>query len=114
VDAMAMRHYAQRENVARGRKPMGSSTKVFNGEDNINLQYRRIVADSINDREPALDNVNSEPTSAEVIGVQRPRTVLKLDVSAIRNEPVMVAALERNPYVIPLHRAAMVGGANAL
>jgi len=114
VDAMAMRQYAQRENVARGRKPAGSSTKIFNGEDNINLQYRRIVADSVNDREPALDNVNSEPTSAEVIGVQRPRTVLKLDVSAIRNEPIMVAALERNPYVIPLHRSAMVGGANAI
>ena len=113
-DAYAMRQYAQKENIARGRKPAGSSTKIFNGEDNINLQYRRLVADSVNDREPALDNVNSEPTSAEVIGIQRPRTVLKLDVSATRNEPVMVAALEKNPYVIPLHRSAMVGGKNAL
>ena len=113
-DAYAMRQYAQKENIARGRKPAGSSTKIFNGEDNINLQYRRLVADSVNDREPGLDNVNSEPTSAEVIGVQRPRTVLKLDVSATRNEPVMVAALEKNPYVIPLHRSAMVGGKNAL
>ena len=114
TDAYAMRQYAQRENIARGRKPAGSSTKIFNGEDNINLQYRRIIADSVNDREPGLDNVNSEPTSAEVIGIQRPRTVLKLDVSAVRNEPIMVAALERNPYVIPLHRSAMVGGANAI
>jgi hypothetical protein len=93
---------------------MGSSTKVFNGEDNINLQYRRLVADSVNDREPGLDRVNSEPTSTDFIGAQRPRSVLKLDISAIRNEPVYVAALEKNPYVIPLHKSAMVGGKNAI
>jgi len=113
-NALAMRHYPQREKIAQGRKPMGSSTKVFNGEDNINLQYRRLVADSVNDREPGLDRVNSEPTSTDIIGAQRPRTVLKLDVSAIRNEPVYVAALEKNPYVIPLHKSAMVGGKNAI
>lgn len=113
-NAIAMRQYAQREKIARGRKPMGSSTKVFNGEDNINLQYRRLVVDSVNDREPGLDRVNSEPTSTDFIGAQRPRSVLKLDISAIRNEPVYVAALEKNPYVIPLHRSAMVGGKNAI
>jgi hypothetical protein len=113
-NALAMRHYPQREKVAQGRKPMGSSTKVFNGEDNINLQYRRLVADSVNDREPGLDRVNSEPTSTDFIGAQRPRSVLKLDISAVRNEPVYVAALEKNPYVIPLHKAALVGGKNAI
>jgi hypothetical protein len=104
--AQAMRHYAQREKIAQGRKPMGSSVKLFNGEDNINLQYRRIVADSINDREPTQDYVRAEPTSADMIGAQRPRAVLKLDISATRAEPLMVSALEKNPYVIPLHRAA--------
>jgi hypothetical protein len=104
--AAAMRHYAQREHIAVGRKPMGSSTKIFNGEDNVNLQYRRLVADSVNDRQPGMDRVNSEPTSTDVIGAQRPRAVLKLDVSAIRAEPINVSALERNPYVIPLHKIA--------
>ena len=114
TDAYAMRQYAQKEKIAQGRKPMGSSTKLFNGEDNINLQYRKLVADSVNDREPGLDRVNSEPTTGVVLGVQRPRTVLKLDVSAIRNEPVIVSSLEANPYVIPLHRSAKVGGKNAI
>lgn len=113
-DAKAMRHYAQKETVAKGRKPTNSSTKIFNGEDNVVLQYRRVVADSVNDRQPGKDRVNNEPTSTDVIGLQRPRAVLKLDVSAIRNEPVMVSSLEQNPYVIPLQRAAMVGGANAI
>jgi len=111
-DAQAMRHYNQMETIARGRKPMGSSVKLFNGEDNVNQTYRKLTADSVNDREPTLSYVHAEPTSSEIIGVQRPRSVLKLDVTAIRNEPVMVAALERNPYVIPLHKAAMVGGVN--
>jgi hypothetical protein len=114
TDAYAMRQYAQKETVARGRNPAGSSTKIFNGEDNIVLQYRKIVADSVNDREPGLDRVNSEPTSSDILGAQRPRSVLKLDVTAIRNEPIVVASLEKNPYVIPLHRSALVGGKNAI
>ena len=114
TDAFAMRQYAQKETISRGRKPAGSSTKVFNGEDYVNLQYRKIVADSVNDREPGQDRVNSEPTTTDVIGLQRPRAVLKLDITAIRNEPITVAALESNPYVIPLHRAATVGGKNAI
>jgi hypothetical protein len=105
----AVRHYAQKENIARGRKQMGSSVKIFNGEDNINLQYRRIVADSVNDREPGLDRVAAEPATANLIGAQRPRAILKLDVSAIRNEPVIVSSLEANPYVIPLHKVASAG-----
>jgi hypothetical protein len=113
-NAVAMRHYAQKENIARGRVPTASSTKVFNGEDYVNMQYRRVVADSVNDRAPGMDRVAAEPASVEVLGAQRPRTVLKLDVSAIRNEPVMVQSLESNPYVIPLHKAARVGGKNAI
>lgn len=113
-DAYAMRHYAQKENIARGRKPMGSSVKLFNGEDYVNQTYRRLYEDSVNDREPGMDRVNSEPTSTDFIGAQRPRSVLKLDIAAERMEPVMVSALERNPYVIPLHRAAKVGGKNAI
>jgi hypothetical protein len=112
--ARNVRHYAQKENIARGRKPMGSSTKIFNGEDNINMQYRRIVSDSVNDREPGLDRVTAESATADLIGAQRPRAILKLDVSAIRNEPVVVSSLESNPYVIPLHKVAAVGGKNAL
>ena len=58
--------------------------------------------------------MNNEPTTVDVIGLQRPRAVLKLDVTAIRNEPITVASLETNPYVIPLHRSAKVGGKNAI
>jgi len=112
--ARNLRHYAQKETVASGRTPTNSSTKVFNGEDYVNLTYRKLVADSVNDRQPTLDRVAAETTSMEAIGIQRPRATLKLDVSAERNQPVVVCALEENPYVIPLHTVAKLGGAKKI
>lgn len=102
--ARNVRHYAQKETVSKGRNPTNSSTKVFNGEDYVNLQYRKLVADSVNDRAPAKDRVaGGETTGADVLGIQRPRAALKLDISAERNRYDVVSALESNPYVIPLH-----------
>jgi hypothetical protein len=106
--ARNVRHYAQRENVSKGRAPTNSSTKVFNAEDYVNMQHRKLVTDSVNDRQPVLDRVSSETTGAAVLGVQRPRAALKLDVSAERNQPNVVSALERNPYVISLHDTASI------
>jgi hypothetical protein len=114
TNARAMRQYKQKETVAAGRTPQGSSVKLFNGEDNIHLTYRKLTADSVNDRSQITDRVAGLPSSKEVLGVQRPRSVLKLDVSAVRNEPIYVQSLETNPYVIPLHKAALVGGKNAI
>ena len=114
TDARNMRQYAQKENIARGRTPKGSSVKLFNAEDNINMTFRRLNTDAVNDRENNVDRVAGLPSSTEVLGIQRPRTVLKLDVSAVRNAPIFVASLEENPYVIPLHKSALVGGENAI
>jgi hypothetical protein len=108
TSASNMRHYAQRENIAKGRNPTNSGTKLFNGEDYVNVQYRRIVADSVNDREPIYDRVAAETPGREVLGIQRPRAALKLDVSAVRNQPDVIASLEDNPYVIPLHKKAAI------
>lgn len=98
----AMRHYAQKENVAKGRTPAGNIA-VYNGEDYMNVQHQKIESDYINDRAPVMDRVLSKPPSEGEIGLMRPRTVLKLDVSRERMEPAVVGGLESNPYVIPLH-----------
>jgi hypothetical protein len=47
----------------------------------------------------------AEPPSEEIIGQQRSRNPLKLDVSKERMEPAMVSGLESNPYIIPLQAA---------
>ena len=100
-----MRHYAQKENVAKGRTPAGNIA-LFNGEDYINMKFNKIESDYINDRSPIVDRVRGAPPSEEAIGMMRPRAVLKLDVSSERMEPVVVSGLETNPYVIPLHSTA--------
>ena len=100
-----MRHYAQKENVAKGRTPAGNIS-LFNGEDYINMKFNKIESDYINDRSPIVDRVRGAPPSEEAIGAMRPRAVLKLDVSSERMEPVVVSGLETNPYVIPLHSTA--------
>jgi hypothetical protein len=100
-----MRHYAQKENVAKGRKPAGNIA-LFNGEDYINMKFNKLESDYINDRSPIVDRVRGAPPSEEAIGMMRPRAVLKLDVSSERMEPAIVAGLETNPYIIPLHSTA--------
>jgi len=98
----AMRHYAQRENVAKGRTPSGNIA-LFNGEDYMNVKHDKIESDYINDRAPIVSRVVGPTPNETNIGAMRPRAVLKLDISAERNQPVVVAGLETNPYVIPLH-----------
>ena len=100
-----MRHYAQKENVAKGRAPAGN-IKIFNGEDYMNIKFNKLESDYINDRSPTVSRVLGETPSQEEIGLLRPRAVLKLDVSSERMESAMVSGLETNPYVIPLHSAA--------
>ena len=101
----AMRQYDTKEVVAKGRKPAGNIS-IFNGEDYVNMKFNKIESDYINDRAPVIDRVRAEPPSDEIIGIQRPRNPLKLDVSKERMEPAMVSGLETNPYVIPIHAAS--------
>jgi len=103
-----MRQYAQKERIAEGRAPHGSiNGGLFNGEDNMHVQYRKIVADSVNDREPAVDRVQGEAVSKAAVGIQRPRAVLKLDVAAERNNPIFVQSVEQNPYNIALYKGGV-------
>lgn len=99
----AMRQYAQKENIAKGRAPAGNIA-VFNGEDYMNVKHNKIESDYINDRNPVVNRVMGMPPSDSIIGQQRPRVTLKLDVSKDRMEPAMIAGLETNPYTIPLHK----------
>lgn len=109
----AMRQYAQKENIAKGRAPSGNIA-VFNGEDYINLQHSKIESDFINDRSPIVTRVLNEPPSEGQLGLMRPKTILKLDVAVERNAPEVINALETNPYVIPLHSSAKKASAGEI
>lgn len=103
-----MRHYAQMETVAQGRKPIAGSglLSLFSGEDQTNIQMKKLDSDYINERQPPIYRVNGPPSGAEVTGVQKYRAPLVLDMSADRFNPASVQSLTANPYVIDLAKRA--------
>ena len=68
------------------------------------MKFNKIESDYINDRAPVVSRVMAETPSEEIIGQQRPRNPLRLDIGKERMEPAMVSSLESNPYIIPLHK----------
>lgn len=110
--AYSMRQYDTKETVAKGRKPVAGngSLALFNGEDNMNVTYRRPMMDSVNDRDNTSDRVmGGPPLGAEAIGVQRPKHILHLDVAQDRNIHEILDSLNSNPYALPVHRIAAAG-----
>lgn len=106
--AYAMRQNPTKEVIASGRRPIAGNGNlpVFNGEDYVNMSFRRLDSDSLNDRANTSDRVVGPPIGAEAIGLQRPKQTLKLDVSVDRNIHEILDSLTDNPYALPLHKIA--------
>jgi hypothetical protein len=105
--AYNMRTNPTKEQIARGRKPLAGNGNiaVFTGEKN-GVTYRKLDADSVNDRANAVNRVTGIPTGVGDIGQVKYRAPLKLDISLQRNTPDMVAAVEGNPLQQSLRRNA--------
>jgi len=106
--AYNMRTNPTKEVISSGRRPIAGngSLPLFNGEDYVNMTYRKIDADIINDRDNTSDRVIGLPPGAEALGIQRPRQPLKLDVSVDRNIHEILDSLDNNPYALPVHSIA--------
>jgi hypothetical protein len=106
--AYAMHQNPTKETVAAGRKPVAGNgaLPLFNGEDYMNVTYRRPDMDSLNDRANVSDRVIGPPLGAESIGLQRPRQPLELDIAVDRNIHEILDSLNDNPYALPVHRIA--------
>jgi hypothetical protein len=106
--AYAMNQNPTKEMVSAGRKPVAGngSLSLFNGEDYMNVTYRRPDMDSLNDRANVSDRVIGPPLGAESIGLQRPRQPLELDIAGDRNIHEILDSLNDNPYALPVHRIA--------
>jgi len=96
--AYNMRTNPNKEQVAKGRKPIAGNgnVAVFTGEKN-GVTYKKLDADSINDRTNAVNRVNSIPSGVGDLGQVKYRVPLNLDISMERNTRDVVAAVERNP-----------------
>ena len=112
--AYAMSQNANKELMAKGRRPVAGngSLSLFNGEDNVNLSYRKIDSDFLNDRDNVVSRVVGHGAGVSDIGLQRPKQVLRLDVTKDRNYESILDMLGDNPYAIQVNRAARGGASN--
>ena len=107
--AYAMRQNPTKEVIAAGRRPVAGNglLALFNGEDNMNVTYRRLDTDSLNDRMNTSDRVVGPPIGTEAIGIVRPpQPALQVDISKDRNIRELLDMLNENPYALPVHRIA--------
>ena len=107
--AYAMRQNPTKELIAAGRRPIAGSglLSLFSGEDHMNVTYRRLDTDSLNDRANTSDRVVGPPIGTEAIGhVRPPQPPLQVDVSKDRNISELLDMLNDNPYALPVHRIA--------
>jgi hypothetical protein len=105
--AYNMRSNPNKEQIARGRRPIAGSGKlsVFTGE--IHQSTKRLDGDSINDRPNAVNRVGWELSpGVGDIGRMEYRVPLNLDVSRDRNTYDSVQSVDTNPLMQSLQRNA--------
>ena len=106
--AYAMRQSGARELTTLGRTPEYGNglLSVFNGEDNVNLSYRKITSDVLNDRDNTVNRVVGPGAGVEAIGLQRPKQVVRLNVAEDRNINDIPNMLDENPYALNVSKIA--------
>ena len=106
--AYAMRQTANKELMAKGRRPLAGNGNlpVFNGEDNVNLSYRKLNSDFLNDRENAITRVVSTGAGVDDIGMMRPKQLLQINVPKERNYSAVLDMLNDNPYALQVTKIA--------
>jgi len=92
-------HLIDKEPVLRGREPKGSSVKIFNGQDFLNMDVKKLDKDRINHRQfvPQTGGFYDTPHR---VGEQR--TPQHYDVME-RNNPELLSPFRNNPYTKSLH-----------
>ena len=111
--AYNMRTNPNKEQIARGRKPIGGSgtSATFNGDPGKQWS-KKLDADFINDRALAVNRTAFGMTpGAGDIGRMEYRVPLKLDISRERNQYEAVSAVDNNPLMQSLRKNAEIDDA---
>jgi hypothetical protein len=98
-DKMSMRTNCFKEQVAQGRRPMGSNTPLFSGTANVHQTARRLAQDDLNEWVPVADRLATPPPDPSQLGAIRPAHGLSANVYNERNDPRIYDAMRQNPYV---------------
>lgn len=112
--AYNMRTNPNKEQIARGRKPIAGNGNIaiFDGDPGTQ-SAKRLVSDDVNDRANAINRVNTMPPGVGDLGQIKYRVPLRLDVAAERNTPDIVEAVDDNPLQQSLHRIAAIAAKEA-
>jgi hypothetical protein len=107
--AYNMRTNPNKEQIARGRRPIAGSGNVatFNGDPGRQLS-KKLDTDFINDRALAINRSIDITPGAGDIGRMEYRVPLKLDVSRERNQYSSVEAVDNNPLMQSLRKNAEI------
>jgi len=105
--AYNMRTNPNKEQIAKGRKPIAGNggIAIFEGDPGVQT-VKRLASDDMNDRVNSINRVDSLPPGVGDLGLIKYRVPLRLDVSAERNTPDIVEAVDDNPLQQSLHRIA--------
>ena len=105
--ASNMRSNPNKEQIARGRKPIAGSgsTATFNGNPGKQLS-KKLDADIMNDRPLAVNRSLDLTSGVGDIGRMEYRVPLKLDVSRERNTYDSIQAVDNNPLMQSLRKNA--------
>ena len=107
--AYNMRTNPNKEQIARGRKPIGGSgnSATFNGDPGKQWS-KKLDADFINDRALAINRSLDITPGVGDLGRVEYRVPLKLDVSRERNQYEAVSAVDNNPLMQSLRKNAEI------
>lgn len=95
--AYNMRLNPNKEQIAKGRKPIAGNGSVATFYGTVNQRAKKLTADDVNNRANAVNRVESLPPGQGDIGEVKYRSRLNLDVSAERMTPDIVAGTNSNP-----------------
>ena len=105
--AYNMRTNPNKEQIARGRKPMAGNGNIAVFEGSPGRQTaKRLASDDMNDRVNTGNRYESMPPGVGDIGLIKYRVPLRLDVAAERLTPDIVSAVDNNPLQQSIHRIA--------
>lgn len=95
-----------KEQIARGRNPMGSNVKLFNGESNTNIQIKKMDNDRANNRMYVPQSVINTTPSKQFMGELTARSEYGQGIQCQRNSPDILNAFRENVYTKSLHSVA--------
>lgn len=112
--AYNMRTNPNKEQIAKGRKPIAGNGNIAIFEGDPGRQTaKRLTSDDLNDRANSINRVESLPPGVGDLGQIKYRVPLRLDVAAERNTPDIVEAVDDNPLQQSLHRIAAIAAKQA-